>query len=153
MPIYRRVLKYYRRFLPQTLAGLVLSFAGIGLNLLKPWPFKYIVDDLIPLQTKGNFLPNSFQETMATRPFLALGILCGALVVIQLLWGIVNWITNYIFVKIGLEALLEIRTDIYAHLQRLSLKYHDARRSSDSTFRVAYDSQPEGRYCRLRAWP
>src|SRR4051812_44187906 len=106
MPIYRRVLKYYRRFLPQTFVGLLLSLAGIGLNLLKPWPFKYIVDDLIPLHTHGVYSPTSFQGTMMERPFLALGILCGALVVIQILWGAVNWVTNYIFVKIGLEALL-----------------------------------------------
>jgi ATP-binding cassette subfamily B protein/subfamily B ATP-binding cassette protein MsbA len=37
--------------------------------------------------------------------------------------------------------LLRIRTDLYAYLQSLPLKYHDARRSSDSSFRVAYDSQ------------
>src|SRR5438477_3057603 len=52
-----------------------------------------------------------------------------------------NWITNYLFVKIGLQALLKLRTDLYAYLQSLSLRYHDARRSSDSSFRVAYDSQ------------
>ena len=43
--------------------------------------------------------------------------------------------------KIGLQALLKLRTDLYSYLQSLSLKYHDARRSSDSSFRVAYDSQ------------
>jgi ATP-binding cassette subfamily B protein/subfamily B ATP-binding cassette protein MsbA len=37
--------------------------------------------------------------------------------------------------------LLKLRTDLYSYLQSLSLKYHDARRSSDSSFRVAYDSQ------------
>ena len=64
-----------------------------------------------------------------------------ALVAIQLVWGIINWITNYLFVKIGLQALLKLRTDLYSYLQALSLRYHDARRSSDSSFRVAYDSQ------------
>jgi ATP-binding cassette subfamily B protein len=44
-------------------------------------------------------------------------------------------------VKIGLQALLKLRTDLYSYLQALSLRYHDARRSSDSSFRVAYDSQ------------
>ena len=43
--------------------------------------------------------------------------------------------------KIGLQALLKLRTDLDPHLQRLSLKFHDARRSADSSFRVAYDSQ------------
>jgi ATP-binding cassette, subfamily B, bacterial len=130
MSIYRRVLKYYRPFLPQTLLGLVLSLAAIGLNLLKPWPFKIIVD---------NFLRSGPAIRADWRTGVAL--LCLALVAIQLLWGVMNWITNYLFVKIGLQALLKLRTDIYSHLQRLSLKYHDARRSTDSSFRVAYDSQ------------
>src|SRR5205814_4051137 len=68
-------------------------------------------------------------------------LLCLALIGIQFLWGIINWSTNYLFVKIGLQALLKLRTDLYSYLQSLSLKYHDARRSSDSSFRVAYDSQ------------
>src|SRR5262249_60390585 len=68
-------------------------------------------------------------------------IVCLHLVVIQAVWSLISWGTSYIFVKIGLEALLKLRTDLYSHLQRLSLKYHDARRSADSSFRVAYDSQ------------
>src|ERR1700730_9768009 len=130
MSIYRRVLRYYRPFLPQTIFGLVLTVAGIGLNLLKPWPFKIIVDD---------FLRGGSTARSDWRTWIAL--LCLALVAIQLLWGIINWITNYLFVKIGLQALLKLRTDLYSCLQSLSLKYHDARRSSDSSFRVAYDSQ------------
>jgi ATP-binding cassette subfamily B protein/subfamily B ATP-binding cassette protein MsbA len=138
MSIYRRVLKYYRPFLPQTLFGLVLSLIGIALNLLKPWPFKLIVDKILP---QFHSLPpyEIFRHPSTPQRFVLL--LCAALVVIQFLWGICNWLTNYIFVKIGLEALLKVRTELYSHLQRLSLKFHDARRSSDSSFRVAYDSQ------------
>ena len=130
MSIYRRVLRYYRPFLPQTIFGLLLTVAGIGLNLLKPWPFKIIVDDFL----RVNSTARSDGRTW-------IPLLCLALVAIQLLWGIINWITNYLFVKIGLQALLKLRTDLYSYLQSLSLKYHDARRSSDSSFRVAYDSQ------------
>jgi len=130
MSIYRRVLRYYRPFLGQTIFGLLLSIIGIGLNLLKPWPFKIIVDDFLRAgpATSGNW-----------RVWIP--VLCLALVAIQLLWGIINWTTNYLFVTIGLQALLKLRTDLYAYLQSLSLRYHDARRSSDSSFRVAYDSQ------------
>jgi ATP-binding cassette subfamily B protein len=130
MSIYRRVLRYYRPFLWQTIFGLCLTLVGIGLNLLKPWPFKIIVDDFL-------------RATSQVRPdwrFRIL-VLCLALIGIQFLWGIINWITNYLFVKIGLQALLKLRTNLYSYLQSLSLKYHDARRSSDSSFRVAYDSQ------------
>ena len=130
MSIYRRVLWYYQPFWGQTILGLFLSLVGIGLNLLKPWPFKIIVDD---------FLRPSVSVRGDWRTWVPL--LCLALVVIQFAWGTINWITNYLFVKIGLQALLKLRTDLYSHLQRLSLKFHDARRSADSSFRVAYDSQ------------
>jgi ATP-binding cassette subfamily B protein/subfamily B ATP-binding cassette protein MsbA len=109
---------------------LCLTLLGIGLNLLKPWPFKIIVDDF--LRAGPNMRPD-------WRFWILL--LCAALIGIQVLWGIINWITNYLFVKIGLEALLKLRTDLYSYLQSLSLRFHDARRSSDSSFRVAYDSQ------------
>ncbi|MGI9114692.1 MAG: ABC transporter ATP-binding protein [Chthoniobacterales bacterium] len=145
--IYRRVLEYYRAFSGATLLGLAFSLAGIGLNLLKPWPLKFIVDSILPNASKVA----SFQFRFGARwnvpltPRLplheAIAALCLALVVIQLLWGICNYISNYIFVKAGLQALLKLRTELYAHLQRLSLKFHDARRSADSSFRVAYDSQ------------
>ena len=130
MSIYRRVLRYYRPFLGQTILGLFLSLLGVGLNLLKPWPFKLIVDD---------FLRPGLAAQTDWRTWIPL--LCLALILIQLFWGMTNWITNYLFVKIGLQALLKLRTDLYSYLQSLSLKFHDARRSSDSSFRVAYDSQ------------
>ena len=131
MSIYRRTLQYYRPFLGQTVIGLLLSLCGIALNLLKPWPFKIIVDDILPRNPHARF---------GTSPDL-IPLLCLGLVGIQILWGLTNMASNYIFVKAGLQALLKLRTDLYAYLQSLSLKYHDARRSSDSSFRVAYDSQ------------
>jgi ATP-binding cassette, subfamily B, bacterial len=131
MSIYRRVLRYYRPFLGQTVLGLILSFLAIALSLLKPWPFKIIVDDVLQRNPHGRFGHSTD----------LIPLLCLALVVIQLLWGLLNLATNLLFVKVGLQALLKLRTDLYAYLQSLSLKYHDARRSSDSSFRVAYDSQ------------
>src|SRR5437660_11080399 len=47
MSINRRVLRYYRPFLGQTIIGFCLALIGIGLNLLKRWPFKSIVDDFL----------------------------------------------------------------------------------------------------------
>ena len=144
--IYRRVLAYYRPYLAQSMFGILISFAGIGLNLLKPWPFKIIVDQIIPKFTGHAAVEQNagfvlFSRLPALTVFQWVALLCASLVAIQLIWSLLTWATTYIFVKIGLEALLKLRTDLYSHLQRLSLKFHDARRSADSSFRVAYDSQ------------
>ncbi len=143
MSIYRRVFRYYRPFLPQTVTGLILSLIGVGLNLLKPWPFKIIVDNVLhpgaTFRENGVVMVRHADVLIPAYEIVVIG--CAALVLIQFLWGVVNWATNYILVKAGLQVLLKLRTDLYSHLQRLSLKFHDTQRSSDSSFRVAYDSQ------------
>src|SRR6184192_40948 len=144
--IYQRVLKYYRGFLTRSLIALGFAFAAIGFNLLKPWPFKIIVDQILPgrlnvFQFAFPPLFGSAIKTLALDATQAIALLCLAMIVIQLLWSLLSLVSNYMFVKIGLQSLMRLRTELYAHLQRLSLKFHDTRRSADSSFRVAYDSQ------------
>ncbi|MDB6172401.1 MAG: mdlB [Chthoniobacteraceae bacterium] len=139
MSIYRRVLAYYRPFLAPTILATILSLVSIGFNLLKPWPFARIVDDVLPPAMKG---AQTIEWRGATFPVgQAILYLCVALVVFHLLGGLLNLLTSMIYVKVGLRALLRLRTELYAYLHSLPLKFHDTRRSSDSTFRVAYDSQ------------
>lgn len=134
MPIYRRTFAYFRPFLPQTLFALFLSLVGIALNLATPWPVGVIIDRIASQKAGIEWLSG------LDKPEVIL-VFCAALIIIRFAAGLVGLATNYIFVKVGLEGLLKLRTDLYAYLQSLPLKYHDARRSSDSSFRVAYDSQ------------
>jgi ATP-binding cassette subfamily B protein len=143
MSIYRRVLLYYRPFGRPTLLALAISLVTIGLNLAKPWPFQIIVDHfLTPHFGAGppsGFLWHVLNPAWSARTDILL--LCAFLVGVTLAGGLLGLWSNFLFVRVGLEALLKLRTDLFAYLQSLPLKYHDARRSSDSSFRVAYDSQ------------
>jgi ATP-binding cassette subfamily B protein/subfamily B ATP-binding cassette protein MsbA len=142
MSVYRRALRYFRPFLRETALGTALMLAGIGFNLLKPWPFGIIVNEI--LKPDGN---PQWVKAALTRwfgPMTPAGmilILCLVIVAANFLAGLLNMVTNMIFVRVGLQSLLKLRTELYAYLQALPLKYHDARRSTDSSFRVAYDSQ------------
>jgi len=141
MSVYRRALRYFRPFLPETALGTVLMLAGIGLNLLKPWPFKVIVDEIL---STGKPHPVTAMLKRWMGPLSGPGVilwLCLAIVTVNFLASLLNMVTNLIFVRVGLQSLLKLRTELYSYLQALPLKYHDARRSTDSSFRVAYDSQ------------
>ena len=135
MSIYRRVLLYYRPFIAPTVLALSVSLVTIGLNLLKPLPFKIIIDEVLPGTAHG------FLRTWHTSPAVQVLGLCAFLVAVTLGSGLLGLWGNFVFVRVGLQALLKLRTDLFAYLQSLPLKFHDARRSSDSSFRVAYDSQ------------
>ncbi|MEO6054473.1 MAG: ABC transporter ATP-binding protein [Chthoniobacterales bacterium] len=144
MSIYRRTLQYFRPYMLPSMGGVIFSLLAIGFNLLTPWPFRYIIDGILTPATNPSTL--AAHATLARyfgsmSPSNIILWLCVSLVVIKLFWGIANLISNYLFINVGLQGLLRLRTELYAYLQSLPLKYHDTRRSADSSFRVAYDSQ------------
>jgi ATP-binding cassette subfamily B protein len=142
MPIYRRALAYYRPFLGPTIVAVLLTLVSIALGVLRPWPFAFIVNDVLPsagksahgLKLAGYDLGNwSLPAIVALMSALAVGF--------HLISGLLSLVTGVIFLRVGLQALLRLRTEIYAYLHSLPLKFHDQRRSADSSYRVAYDSQ------------
>ena len=144
MSIYIRTLRYFRAYTGQTVIAVLLMSVGIGFNLLAPWPFKYIVDGVLQSKTASGVAES--RAVIAhwlgwTNPHGAVLALTGVLVIITVMAGLVNLFSNALLIKVGLKALLHLRTQLYTCLQALPLQFHDARRSSDSSFRVAYDSQ------------
>lgn len=142
MHIYRRALAYYRPFLRPTIAAVLLTLVAIGLGLLRPWPFAFIVDHVLPAAngTDQRLVAAGFDLSAWSLPSVVM-LMCGLIVGFHLLSGVLNLFTGIIFLRVGLQALLRLRTELYAYLHSLPLKFHDTRRSADSSFRVAYDSQ------------
>jgi ATP-binding cassette subfamily B protein/subfamily B ATP-binding cassette protein MsbA len=144
MSIYLRTLRYFRAFISQTVLAVALMSLGIGFNLLAPWPFKYVVDGILQgknaagVATAHAFIAQWFSWTSEKGAAFTLFVI---MALIALFSGLVNLLSNTLLIKIGLKALLHLRTQLYSCLQALPLQFHDARRSSDSSFRVAYDSQ------------
>ena len=143
MSIYRRTLAYFRPFLGQSLFATAMMLLIMPLNLLKPWPFAYIIGVVLPSSAKGGHHPLTllgFSLAGWSYPQIIAG-LCVFMVILQLITGWLNLVAIMIFVRVGLQGLLRLRTELYAYLHMLPLKFHDQRRSADSSFRVAYDSQ------------
>ncbi len=142
MQIYRRALAYYRPFLGHTVLAVLLTLVSIGLGLFRPWPFAYIVDHVLPSAANGSAPLNvaGFDLTGWSRPGIIL-LMCGLIVTFHLISGLLSLLTGVLFLRVGLQTLLRLRTELYAYLHSLPLKFHDQRRSADSSFRVAYDSQ------------
>jgi len=152
MPVYRRALAYYRPFLARTLLACFLTLGVTGFSLLRPWPMAVIVDQVLPMANSGlTGMPLSILTSgdsgvevlsQVTMPWTqVLLLLCGLMVVFHLLASGINYIITVLTIRAGLTTLMTLRTELYAWLHTLPLKFHDAHRSGDSTFRVAYDSQ------------
>ena len=142
MSVHRRALAYFRPNLAATVVAMVLTLVGNAFNLLRPWPLAFIVDKLLPASANGTHGLSIWGHDLGgwSLPTI-LAIVCSLMVVLHILAGGIGYVTSIITLRVGLHAILRMRTELYAYLHSLPLKFHDERRSADSSFRVAYDSQ------------
>lgn len=142
MSVHRRALAYFRPHIGPTFAAMLLTLLASAFNLLRPWPLAFIVDKLLPAASHSpHGLAIWGHDLGAWSAPAILGGVCALMVVLHLLAGGIGYFVNVLTLRVGLHALLRLRTELYAGLHSLPLKFHDQRRSADSSFRVAYDSQ------------
>jgi ATP-binding cassette subfamily B protein len=128
-----------RPYWPQIAGLLLLNLLAPPLTLLTPLPLKIAVDSAVgsrPVPAPLDVLvPGG-----AASPEAALWLAAGLTVVVALLSQLQAVATTLLHAFTGERLTLHFRALLFRHAQRLSLLYHDARGSSDSIFRIQYDS-------------
>jgi ATP-binding cassette subfamily B protein/subfamily B ATP-binding cassette protein MsbA len=113
----------------------VLQVLVIGLlELAKPWPLKVVVDGVLG----GKPLGSPWLAALAPRALLA--VACAALVGIYALLGLLAVTSNYATISVGQRMVNDFRSELYAHLQRLSLAFHSRREVGDLLYRLTADT-------------
>jgi len=134
LPVVLKVLGRLRphRFL---FAGAVAQVLLIGfLELLKPWPLKIVVDNVLGGKPVGVAAVDALPQ--GTILLLA----CAALVFVYALLGALAVSSNYATISVGQRMVNDFRGELYAHLQRLSLAFHSRREVGDLLFRLTADT-------------
>ena len=123
-----------------SLALSALALLGVVLaEVLAPWPLKIIFDQLL----LGQPLPAALAPL---QPLLALGawpalVACAAAIAgIALAVGVLSYLQLYTTARVGQHITSQLRSAVFAHLQRLSLAYHRASRSGELLTKVAGDT-------------
>lgn len=103
-------------------------------ELLKPWPLKLVVDNVLggaPVEWGPAAGLTAHQLLLAT---------CVGLVVLYVVLAALSTLNNATTIAIGQGMVNHFRLDLYQHLQRLSLKFHTSRESGDLLYRVTADA-------------
>jgi ATP-binding cassette, subfamily B, bacterial len=135
-----RIVREVRPYWPQLCGTFVLSLLSTPLALLAPLPLKIVVDNVLGgrdlPELLSAFLPAFLERSQG-------GLLGGAaslviiLALLNQLRGLANWALQ---TNAGEAMVLDFRTKLFAHVQRLSLVYHDSKGTADSAFRIQYDA-------------
>jgi ATP-binding cassette subfamily B protein len=137
---FRQVIFGYLRGAKASLALAALCTLGVTLTeLLKPWPIKIIFDYVL----LGKALPGYLAfmgGLLDSGRTTFLGTMVGAMVVIAVLIGVFTYLQVYVTSRIGNELVYTLRRTLFAHLQRLSLSFHNRTRSGEHMTKIVSDT-------------
>lgn len=132
---YGRFRPHLRRQRAMLAGGSVALAFEVLLRLAEPWPLKFIIDTIVtPVGTPAGQAPPA-----ATEPTTVLAIAAVAVVVFTGLRALASYLTTVAFALAGNRVLTEVRAEVYAHLQRLSLAFHHRARTGDLLTRMTGD--------------
>jgi len=106
--LMRRLLPYVRPHIVPAAAAILLVFLGMGMFLVNPWVLGRVVDLGI----------KSGDAAAVTRLALVYGVL-------ELLIFLAACGQNYLLQYVGQHVMLELRTRLFGHLQRLPIRFFD----------------------------
>ena len=123
----RKVFRYLRPYSALAVGAAVGSLAATGVGLLTPWPMKILVDSVLGNEPLPRFF-SGLGPGALNKNALLLAVVTGGFA-LAALSSTVTVVTGYITTKLDLAMTLDFRSDLFQHAQRLSMAYHDQRRS------------------------
>ncbi|MEO0802210.1 MAG: ABC transporter ATP-binding protein [Cyanobacteria bacterium J06642_2] len=131
--ILRHFWPYIRKQWSLLLVAAVATFVEIGARLLEPWPLKYIFDRVLVEE----LLVGANGEHR--YHWLMLSALAIAVVAITGLRAISGYASRVAMALAATKIMTRVRGDLYSHLQRLSLTFHNKAKNGDLIARVTGD--------------
>ncbi|MGZ6792172.1 MAG: ABC transporter ATP-binding protein [Mycobacteriales bacterium] len=120
------LLRPYRRAVVQGVSvTLLITLTGLA----KPWPTKILVDDALG---HSSFLG------LTGRGALVLAV--ASTVALFLLSGTLGLLQTQLLYGLSQHLIADLRQQVFGHLTRLSLRFHDAKGTGDSVYRVGNDT-------------
>jgi ATP-binding cassette subfamily B protein len=132
-----RLLRYAKPHWRGLLVLIGTMLANIGLDLLRPWPLKLVVDNVLGdsgLPAALTWLPG-VDDPQGLLVWVVIATL-----LIFLLGTVTNMAYTYYSLRLGQQMTYSLAADLFAHLQRLSLLFHTRRPVGDLISRVTGDS-------------
>jgi ATP-binding cassette, subfamily B, bacterial len=139
--VWPRLRGFIRPYRVQVALTFLLAVAATPLSLLAPIPLKVAVDSVIgnhpippaiaiPMQVLG-------LTSLASR-LVFIGALLVLITLLAYVQGLASWLAQ---TWLGEKLVLDLRSALFRHAQRLSLSYHDRTGTTDSVYRIQYDAQ------------
>jgi len=119
--------------------GIVAVVIEGVVNLAEPWPLKLVLDTVIKTRPEHGWLHQIIFSAIGTDKVAILRFAALAVLVIAAVGAVSTYIDRYLTTSVGQYVTHHMRQKLYAHIQRLSLNYHDRKHTGDLISRLTSD--------------
>lgn len=112
MNTYLRLLAFVRPYISRFILAAVCTIGATAANLYVPWIMREVID-----------------KVLADKDIVMLNMIAAGIVVMFILRGVFFYGQTYLMSYIGQRVIIDIRSVVYRHLQRLSLSYYERRQT------------------------
>src|SRR5205807_2869968 len=133
----RRTDLLYPPWLPLTLAFVAVIGESIT-DLLEPWPLKIVFDYVFGSKRMPDWLAG-IVGWIGVDKFSSLNFAVLSVLAIAIVGALSSYFEKYLTTSVGQWVMHDLRRVLYSHIQRLSLSFHDQKRTGDLISRVTSD--------------
>ena len=137
---YLRAWRYYREDWRTIIVAVLLVGSTTLANLAQPLPLAILVDYVLyrkPATPLSYRLFARYGPHGVVRQIIALAAI---MVVLRILSEVIGLGQGFFKIRIGYNGLVRVRSDLYRHMQRLSLRFYRTRPQGDLIFRLSTDT-------------
>ena len=114
---------YTKKYWHKIFLAVIFMLLSSGLNILPPYLFKTVVDDVL-----------------ISKNFFMLNVICISIILIFGLKAVTLYFQRYFMNEAGQSVVMDIRIDLYDHMQRMSLKKIYSSRIGELMSRITGDA-------------
>ena len=108
-------------------------------DLLAPWPLKVVFDYVLATKSMPRWMSDMFSSTVGLSKMAILHVAVLSLIIIAVVGAISTYVEKYFTTSVGQWVMHDLRRALYHHIQRLSLSYHDQKRTGELIATVTGD--------------
>lgn len=109
------------------------------MDLLRPWTLKVIIDNILlakPLPQFANSLSSYFEQNKVA----SIIVVASTIILISAIKGLSTYSQVFLSSRIGFRLAHRLRSEIFSHLQRLSLSFHKRAETGELLNKVTNDT-------------
>lgn len=129
-PRARRLWAYLKPYLRMEFVAFLAMAIIAVLQLALPAAIQYMIDSLIPAITENSSDPSAWHQS---------AFFAAALISVYVIILLLSWLRDYLAAKIGGSIIADIRSQLFEHLEMISLKFYQKHQVGEVMSRMMSD--------------